>query len=132
MEIISMSFYRTLVVAVAAIGLTTTVFAANEATNNSMRNSSTHNPQSVQVADAQQSQSAPSSVVQETKVNINSGTLDELMKVKGLSKTKAKNIVTYRKKHGEFKSLDDLKLVKGFKKMNEENFKSIQGQLTIN
>ena len=53
------------------------------------------------------------------------------MKVKGLNAARAKAIVTYRKKHGDFKSIDELKEVKGFKKMNEKKMQEYQDQLTV-
>jgi competence protein ComEA len=53
------------------------------------------------------------------------------MKVKGLNAAKARAIVAYRKKNGEFKSLEDLGNVKGFKKIKPDTFKTIQEQLTV-
>lgn len=47
-------------------------------------------------------------------VNINTASVDELDSVKGIGPTKAKAIVDYRTKNGPFKSVDDLKGVKGF------------------
>ena len=65
------------------------------------------------------------------KLNVNTASSKDLGKIKGLSKAKAKNIELYRKKNGNFKALDDLKLVKGFKKMKPESFKLIQDQLRV-
>lgn len=47
-------------------------------------------------------------------VNINTASIDELDAVKGIGPGKAKAIVEYRTKNGLFKSVDDLKGVKGF------------------
>jgi competence protein ComEA len=47
-------------------------------------------------------------------VNINTATVDELNAIKGIGPAKAKAIVEYRDKNGPYKSLDDLKGVKGF------------------
>lgn len=47
-------------------------------------------------------------------VNINTATQDELDAVKGIGPGKAKAIVDYRTKNGPFKSVDELKNVKGF------------------
>jgi competence protein ComEA len=48
------------------------------------------------------------------KVDINSASEAELQKVKGIGAAKAKAIVEYRKKNGNFTSVDDLTKVKGF------------------
>lgn len=47
-------------------------------------------------------------------VNLNTATKDELDTVKGIGPVKAQAIIDYRKEHGPFKSVDDLKDVKGF------------------
>jgi competence protein ComEA len=47
-------------------------------------------------------------------VNINTATVEELDAVKGITPAKAKAIVDYRSNNGPFKTLDDLKAVKGF------------------
>jgi competence protein ComEA len=47
-------------------------------------------------------------------VNINTATKEELDAVKGIGPVKAQAIVDYRQKNGPFKSVDDLKQVKGF------------------
>ncbi len=108
-----MSVYRLFIATVAAMSLATAVFAADQTTT-------TTGDTATQASDAQQA-----------KVDINKATAKELMKVKGLNAAKARAIVAYRKKHGEFKSLDDLKEVKGFKKMNEQTMKAVQDRLTI-
>jgi competence protein ComEA len=124
-----MSFYRMFITAVAACGLATSVFAAN--TNNAQNPASDNQSQhALQVADAQSSdqQSAQGT---EQKVDLNKATKKELMSVKGINSAKARAIISYRKKHGDFKSLDDLKEVNGFKKMSDDQLKSIEDQLTI-
>lgn len=119
-----MSFYRTLIAAVAAFGLATSVFAADEANTTTTTNVD---------KTATQTQTTADTTTQATtdKVNINTATAKELTKVKGLNSAKAKAIVTYRKKHGDFKAVEDLKEVKGFKKMNEKVLKEIQDQVTV-
>lgn len=67
----------------------------------------------------------------EVKINLNNATVKDLLKVKGINRTKAKNIIVYRKKNGDFKSLEDLKLVKGFKKLSPEQLKRLQDQLSV-
>lgn len=105
-----MSFYRTILAVVAAMVLAAPVFA-NDA-------SASTNPQTTAMAT-------------ETKVNINKATAKDLMKIKGLNAAKARAIIAYRNKHGDFKALDDLSNVKGFKKVKPDAMKEIQGQLTV-
>lgn len=129
-----MSFYRSVIVAVAAMGLTGAVLADDAATT-----TDTSAPAASQPADQSAAPAAAPASTDQTaaapaeaaKVNVNTATAKDLMAVKGLNAAKAKAIVSYRKKHGDFKSLDDLKMVKGFKKMKDEDMKAIQDQLTV-
>src|SRR5579862_7829903 len=100
-----MSFYRSLITAVAALGLATSVFAADETTNNAQSPAADTAKQAVQTADASSTTTTTTTTTTE-KVDINKATAKDLMKVKGLTSAKAKAIVAYRKKHGDFKSLD--------------------------
>lgn len=124
-----MSFYRTIIATVAAMGLATVAFAADETTTQSATD--TQQTQPAPQADASSTEAQPAATAEQTKVDLNKATAKELTKVKGISSAKAKAIVAYRKKHGDFKSIDDLKQVKGFNKMKDEQLKSIQDQLTI-
>ncbi len=117
-----MSFYRTLMATVAAVGLASLAFAADATTAAKQSTANT-----TQSADMQQASDAD----QTGKVNLNKATAKELAKVKGITANKAKAIVAYRKKNGDFKSVDDLKEVKGFKRMDEKTMKNIQDHLTV-
>jgi len=110
-----MSFYRTFI-AIAAMGLASTAFAVN----------ATHDATPNPTAAASQSASA-----QAAKINLNKATATELAQVKGLNPSKARAIVAYRKKNGDFKSVADLKEVRGFKRMDEKTLQDITVQLTI-
>ena len=46
-------------------------------------------------------------------ININTCTLDELMEINGIGKTKAEAILEYRESNGDFNSIDDIKKVDG-------------------
>lgn len=61
-------------------------------------------------------------------VNLNTATVDELDAVRGIGPSKAKAIVDYRSKNGPFKSVDDLKGVKGF---GDKSVDKIRGELTV-
>lgn len=61
-------------------------------------------------------------------VNINSASIDELTTVKGIGPSKAKAIVEYRDKNGPFKSVDDLKEIKGF---GDKSVAKLRGELSV-
>lgn len=48
-----------------------------------------------------------------SKINVNTSNVFQLMKINGIGQVLAENIVTYRDKKGPFKSVDDLVKVKG-------------------
>jgi competence protein ComEA len=60
-------------------------------------------------------------------VNINTATKDELVTLKGIGDKKAQAIIDYRKKNGDFKSVDDLEKVDG---IGPGTMKQIRSQLT--
>lgn len=126
-----MSFYRSILAAVAAVAIATPVFADDTTANTTSGAAATTATQ----ADTSATQTATAgdqaaNTATDSKVNVNKATASELSKVKGLSMAKAKQIVAYRTKHGDFKTLDDLSNVKGFKKMKPDTMKQIQDQLT--
>jgi competence protein ComEA len=120
-----MTFYRPIIAAVAGLSLAATVFAGEVATT--AKNTGT-NVKNLTVATATKATTTDAAAKSAEKVNINTATSKDLAKVKGLTAAKAKAIVRYRKKHGEFKSLDDLKSVKSLKKLD---LQPIEDQLTI-
>lgn len=120
-----MSFYRTLLATVAAMAIAAPVFADDSANNQA---SDTATMQTTETSAATQSTGASE---EQTKININTASAKELMKVKGLNASKSRAIVAYRKKHGNFKTIEDLANVKGFKKMSADALQNIESQLTI-
>ena len=131
-----MSFYRTILAAVAAVAIASPVFADDAASTTPSTTDatpaatqSTDNSAAMQQSTTSTDQQAATS--EQTKVNLNKATAKELMKVKGINAAKARAIVAYRKKHGDFKSTDDLSNVKGFKKMKPEMMKEIQDQTSV-
>lgn len=61
-------------------------------------------------------------------VNINTATVEELDAVKTISPAKAKAIVEYRTQNGPFKSIDELKKVKGF---GDKSVAKVAAELTV-
>jgi competence protein ComEA len=62
------------------------------------------------------------------KVDINTASVDQLTKVKGIGPAKAKAIVEYRTKNGSFKSIEELGKVKGF---GEKSVNAVKGDLEV-
>lgn len=116
-----MSIYRTLLTVVAASVFASPVLAANETAAQTTP---------VVVASAKQAATANTPATNE-KVNVNQAKAKELLNVKGINPSIARAIVAYRKKHGEFKSLNDLAKVRVLKKMNPSDLKAIQDQLSV-
>jgi competence ComEA-like helix-hairpin-helix protein len=114
-----MSFYRAMLAAVAAIAIAAPAFADDTVSTTGTDSTTTTTT------------TTSTSTEQTTKVDLNKASVSELMKVKGLNRSKAKAIVSYRQKNGDFKSTDDLVNVKGFKKLDSSKLKEIQDQLTI-
>jgi competence protein ComEA len=67
----------------------------------------------------------------ESKININTATTKDLRNISGITANKARAIIKYRKQHGPFKSVEDIKLVKGFKRLPDEQLKVMEDQMSI-
>lgn len=124
-----MSFYRSILAAVAAIAIASPVFAEDAAAPQAT--ASTEATQVAPSADASAASAEQSATASESKVNINKATAKELMAIKGITSSRANAIVKFRKQHGDFKSTDDLANVRGFKKMKSDKMKEITDRLTI-
>ena len=122
-----MSFYRSIFATLAVVALASPVFADDAANVTG----SADQTKAVQVADATGATSTDQQSTTETKIDINKATKKELTKVKGLNANKAKAIVAYRKKNGDFKSMDDLKNVKGFAKMKATKMQKMMNQMSV-
>ncbi len=62
-------------------------------------------------------------------VNINTATAEQLESLNGIGPAKAEAIVEYRKKNGNFKSVDDLNNVPG---IGDKTMAKLRPELTIN
>jgi len=61
-------------------------------------------------------------------VNLNTATKDELVALPGIGPAKAQAILDYRNANGAFKSVDELKDVKG---IGAKRFEKLKGELTV-
>jgi len=73
----------------------------------------------------------PSLEIPTQKIDINKATAQELATVKGFSASQIKGLLSYRKFKGDFKSFDDLRGIKGFKRITAKRLKDIEDQLVI-
>ena len=62
------------------------------------------------------------------KANINTAKAKDLAKVPGVGAKTASAIVSYREKHGPFKSLEELKQIKG---IGEKKYDKLKDKLTV-
>ena len=61
-------------------------------------------------------------------VNLNTATRDELIALPGIGPAKAQAILDYRAQHGGFRSIDELKDVKG---IGAKRYEKLKAELTI-
>ncbi len=124
-----MSFYRLFVSAIAAVAITAPVFADDNGVG-----ASSDQTQAAQPANSNDMQAAgdqQGATTQQAQVDLNKATVADLLKVKGVTASKARAIVAFRKKHGEFKTVQDLAKVKGFVHMKSDDFKAITAQFAV-
>ena len=63
-----------------------------------------------------------------TKININTATMEELQTLNGIGEAKAKAIIEYRNKNEKFKTIDEIKNVTG---IGESAFEKIKDSITV-
>ena len=61
-------------------------------------------------------------------INVNTATKEELVALPGIGPSKAQAILDYRSAHGPFKSVEEVKDVKG---IGAKRFEKIKGELTV-
>src|SRR5579862_2293724 len=118
-----MSFYRTLIATVAALGLATSVFAADEAATQKLADATP-------AATTTTTTTTTTEKSTTTQVDLNTASAEDLTKVKGLNKKKAEMIIKYRTENGNFTSIDDLSKVKGLG-LNPKQMKKVKSQLMV-
>ena len=58
------------------------------------------------------------------KISINTGSIDELKRIKGIGEVKAKSIIEYLNQNGKFKSIEEIKNVNGIGNSTFEKIKN--------
>ena len=61
-------------------------------------------------------------------INLNTATKEELVALPGIGPAKAQAILDYRNSHGQFKSIEEVKDVKG---IGAKRFEKLKGDLTV-
>jgi competence protein ComEA len=76
--------------------------------------------------------SSSSTVIGDTPVNntisLNTATKEELMTLSGIGESKAESIILYREEHGGFKTIEEIKNIKG---IGDSIFEKIKANITI-
>ena len=72
---------------------------------------------------------AQRAMAEDTPININTASAAELATLKGIGPAKAQAIVDHREKNGQFKTVDDLKLVRG---IGDKMLEQLRSHVTVN
>jgi competence protein ComEA len=71
---------------------------------------------------------AQRAAAEDTPININTASAAELATLKGIGPAKAQAIVDHREKNGQFKTVDDLKLVRG---IGDKMLEQLRSHVTV-
>ena len=88
----------------------------------------THAQMGAKPAKASTRAQRPQKATLTTKVNINSGSVDQLATLPGIGPSAAKKIVDFRSKSGSFKRLEDLMAVKG---IGEKKYLKLKDRIAL-
>lgn len=118
--------YRTLLAAIAALVIAVPAVADDTTTGTTTTDTSMTTGDNTGTTGTTESQGETTK-----KINLNTATARDLMKVKGINAARARAVIAYRKKNGDFKAVQDIANVKGFKKLKQQTLENITNQLTI-
>ena len=79
-------------------------------------------------ADSSETEVASGQTNVSNKININTANLSQLQQLNGIGEKKAQQIIAYRQKNGQFKSVEDLMQVSG---IGEKTFAALKDQLEV-
>lgn len=79
-------------------------------------------------AQEEQSSHGMSSADEAGKINLNTASAEQLMKLSGIGESKAAQIISYREKNGAFKKIEDIMNITGIK---EGVFGKIKDDITV-
>lgn len=99
----------------AATGVSAIATAADKAIEDKKAPAATKGASETKAAtkDTAETKSAATPKAGGLMVNINTASKEDLKALKGIGDTRAQDIIDYRKKNGDFKSVDELEKVKG-------------------
>ena len=78
--------------------------------------------------DKEESIAVDFNIKKDVLININTGDIGELTKINGVGETKAQNIIDYREKNGEFKTIEEIKNVDG---IGDKTFEKMKDSIKV-
>jgi len=123
-----MSKYKTLVGIILLVFLGFTAYAAGGSSSSGSSSTEMGSGASGSSGSSSMPDTGASPDISSNKIDINSASVDELKSLPGISSSLAQNIVDYRNANGPFKSVNELKNVKG---MTSSKFNRIKDSVTV-
>lgn len=80
------------------------------------------------VNDKEESIAVDFNIKKDVLININTGDISELTKINGVGETKAQNIIDYREKNGQFKTIEEIKNVDG---IGDKTFEKMKDSIKV-
>lgn len=98
----------------------------NEKCEKQTIDNSQNNSENMQTADASQNNTQENGNT--NKININTATVQELQTLEGVGETRAKDIIEYREKNGDFKDISEIQNVSG---IGEKTYEKLKDKISI-